>query len=122
MTGVEIHCKVWLEKEGKVIFGPGRLELLKGIQGYGSLAETARHLGMSYRAAWGRLRSSEERLGQKLVQKVAGRGRGQRLVLTPLSLHLLAAFEELEQDLAQFLAEREAQFRERLKRMNTLVC
>ncbi|OPX19920.1 MAG: hypothetical protein BZ151_06715 [Desulfobacca sp. 4484_104] len=122
MEGLEIHCKVWLEREGKVVFGRGRLELLKGIQEYGSLAETARHLGMSYRAAWGRLKSSEDRLGLKLVEKVAGRGRGQRLNLTPLSQKLLQAFEELEQELTALLAARKARFDQHLDSLNNPIC
>ncbi|MFP3866778.1 MAG: winged helix-turn-helix domain-containing protein [Desulfobacteraceae bacterium] len=122
MEGLEIHFKVWLEKEGKVVFGRGRLELLKGIRDYGSLAETARHLGMSYRAAWGRLKSSEDRLGLKLVEKVPGRGRGQRLTLTPLSQRLLQAFEELEEELAAFLASRRSRFDQHLGLRNTGLC
>lgn len=114
MPKVELHFKVWLEKDGKVIFGRGRLELLKGIMEYGSLAETARHLGMSYRAAWGRLKSSEERLGLKLVEKVAGSRRGQRLTLTPLSLQLLEDFDKLEQELTTFLAARQSRFNQPL--------
>ena len=122
MGGLEIHFKVWLEKEGKVVFGRGRLELLKGIRAYGSLAETARHLGMSYRAAWGRLKSSENRLGVRLVEKVPGKGRGQRLILTPLSQGMLQAFEGLEQELQSFLAGRKYRFDEQLRSLSSALC
>ncbi|MBW1985634.1 MAG: LysR family transcriptional regulator [Deltaproteobacteria bacterium] len=122
MGGLEIHFKVWLEKEGKVVFGRGRLELLKGIRDYGSLAETARHLGMSYRAAWGRLKSSENRLGVQLVEKVPGKGRGQRLILTPLSQGMLQAFEGLEQELQSFLAGRKDRFDEQLRSLSSALC
>ncbi len=103
MAGVTIQCKIWLEKDGEIFFGRGRLELLQGIATYGSLAEAARHLGMSYRAAWGRLKTSESRLGRRLTRKVAAAGRGQRLVLTPLGQALVAEFLALEAQLAQFL-------------------
>ena len=95
---MELHGKVWLEHNGDVLFGRGRYLLLRGIQEYGSLAETARHLGMSYRAAWGRLRSSEERLGVKLVERVPGPGRGQALRLTILSRDLIRLFDELDDE------------------------
>ncbi len=107
MTGIQIHCKIWLEKDGEVLFGRGRLELLRGILEYGSLAETARHLGMSYRAAWGRLKSSENRLGHKLAEKVPAEGRGQKLILTPLAKALIQTFLELEQQVAAFIEERQ---------------
>lgn len=103
MAGITIQCKVWLEKDGEVFFGRGRLELLQGIAAYGSLAEAARHLGMSYRAAWGRLKTSESRLGRKLTEKIPAAGRGQRLVLTPLGQTLVADFLALEAQLAKFL-------------------
>ncbi|MGQ9919784.1 MAG: winged helix-turn-helix domain-containing protein [Desulfobacca sp.] len=103
MAGITIQCKIWLEKNGEVFFGRGRLRLLQGIATYGSLAEAARHLGMSYRAAWGRLKTSETRLGRKLTEKVPAAGRGQRLVLTPLGHALVADFLALEDRLAQFL-------------------
>ncbi len=100
---MELQSKVWMEKDGNVVFGQGRYVLLKGIQDYGSLAEAARHLGMSYRAAWGRLRSSEDRLGLKLVERVPGRGRGQALRLTAVSEDLIHLFEELEKELRAVL-------------------
>lgn len=105
MPGITIHCKIWLEQDGEVLFGRGRLELLRGILEYGSLAETARHLGMSYRAAWGRLKSSESRLGHKLAEKVPAAGRGQKLILTPLAKTLIADFLALEQQVKSFIAE-----------------
>jgi molybdate transport system regulatory protein len=103
MSSIQIHCKIWLERDGEVLFGQGRLELLRGIREYGSLAETARHLGMSYRAAWGRLKSSEDRLGHKLAEKVPAAGRGQKLILTPLAESLIQDFLELEQQVTYFL-------------------
>jgi molybdate transport system regulatory protein len=103
MSSIQIHCKIWLERDGEVLFGQGRLELLRGIREYGSLAETARHLGMSYRAAWGRLKSSEDRLGHKLAEKVPAAGRGQKLILTPLAESLIQDFLELEQLITDFV-------------------
>jgi molybdate transport system regulatory protein len=103
MSSIQIHCKIWLERDGEVLFGQGRLELLRGIREYGSLAETARHLGMSYRAAWGRLKSSEDRLGHKLAEKVPAAGRGQKLILTPLAESLIQDFLELEELITDFV-------------------
>lgn len=105
MAVIQIHCKIWLERDGEVLFGKGRLELLRGIREYGSLAETARHLGMSYRAAWGRLKSSENRLGHKLAEKVPAEGRGQKLILTPRAESLIRDFLELEKQVSLFIAE-----------------
>ena len=105
MGEIQIQCKIWLERDEEVLFGRGRLELLRGIREYGSLAETARHLGMSYRAAWGRLKSSENRLGHKLAEKVPAAGRGQRLILTPLAEALIEDFLELQKLVTRFIQD-----------------
>jgi molybdate transport system regulatory protein len=61
---MDLCMKLWVEKDGKVVFGGGRYQLLKAIEEQGSLAGAARALKMSYRAAWGRLKASEKRLGK----------------------------------------------------------
>jgi len=52
---VKIKCKVWLEKDGEIILGRGREDLLKAIIVCGSLYKAAKKLDMSYRAAWVKL-------------------------------------------------------------------
>ncbi|AEB10412.1 winged helix-turn-helix domain-containing protein [Desulfobacca acetoxidans] len=116
MSDIQIHYKVWLEQDGEVLFGRGRVELLRGILEYGSLAETARKMGMSYRAAWGRLKSSEKRLGRHLVEKVPAEGRGQKLILTPLARLFIEEFLSLEQDMAVFCEEHKGSFLRLLRR------
>ena len=61
---MKISFKVWLEEEDhRVRFGEGRSQLLQAIADHGSLAQAAKKMNMSYRAAWGRLKASEDRLG-----------------------------------------------------------
>ncbi len=96
-----IQFKVWLERDGRVLFGQGRRDLLAAIAETGSLAGAAQKLGMSYRAAWGRLKASEERLGFHLVEHC---GQGQRSGgITPQGLELLEWYGDLESGMAGFL-------------------
>lgn len=74
-----VRMHLWLEAEGKVYFGMGRVLLLNKIEEYGSLRKAAESLGMSYRAAWGKLRSTEEVLGEALVETVGSKRGGYRL-------------------------------------------
>lgn len=90
-----IKVKLWLEYEGRVLFGEGRLDLLQALNEHGSLAAAARALNMSYRAAWGRLRASEERLGFALVEQERG-GRSP-LSLTDRARRLMEWYEGLEE-------------------------
>lgn len=98
---MRIRYKVWIERQDRVLFGHGRLELLQALDRKGTLAQAAAELGMSYRAAWGRLKASEERLGFPLVEPGP---RGKRNAkLTPQGRALLDWLAQLEKDLDQFL-------------------
>lgn len=102
---MRLNYKLWLEHDGKVLFGQGRQELLAAIAETGSLAGAAQKLSMSYRAAWGRLRASEERLGFPLVEH-GPQGRRTTLLSTQ-GRALLKWYNQLEQDMNAFLAEAE---------------
>jgi molybdate transport system regulatory protein len=102
---MEIKYKLWLEKDGRVIFGPGRFELLQAIEECQSLSAAAKKMKMSYRAAWGRLRASEDRLGIPLVELTDNR---QGMHLTEEAKKLKNSFVELEKKMADLLKEYQA--------------
>jgi molybdate transport system regulatory protein len=97
---MEIKYKIWIEKDGKVVFGHGREELFLAIDECRSLNAAAKKLNMSYRAAWGRLRASEERLGVKLVDSD---GAKKGMTLTPAGKAMLEKFRRLEKDVDAYL-------------------
>ena len=96
---MEMKHKIWFEKDGKVLFGSGRYALFKAIDEFHSLNVAAKKLNMSYRAAWGRLKASEERMGMKLVERSKGKG----MSLTAEAMMLLKQFDQLEQKTETFL-------------------
>ncbi|WP_084448643.1 winged helix-turn-helix domain-containing protein [Desulfovibrio inopinatus] len=73
-----IRMRLWLE-DGGIFFGMGRVLLLDLIEEHGSLKDAASALGMSYRAAWGKLKATEEALGAKLVETCGSKRNGCRL-------------------------------------------
>ena len=97
---MEIKYKIWIERDGKVIFGHGREELFQAIDECRSLNAAAKKLNMSYRAAWGRLRASEERLGVQLVESDSTK---KGMTLTPVAKSLLDKFRQLEKDADVYL-------------------
>ena len=104
---MEIKYKIWIEKDGKVIFGKGRENILKAIQDVHSLNNAARKLQMSYRAAWGRLKASEQRMDMKLVEvDTAEKG----MHLTPKARLIIERFEKLEKDVEELLAQANREF------------
>ena len=97
---MEIKYKVWIEKNGKVVFGKGRDNILKAVDEQRSLNAAAKKLGMSYRAAWGRLRASEERMEMKLVEI----GDGEKsMQLTQKARAIIERFDTLEKDVEKLL-------------------
>ena len=92
-----IKSKIWIEDEkGAVVFGSGRLRILRAIQERGSILAAAKDLHMSYRAVWGKIKATEERLGHPLLSRQAGGTRGGGSQLTPLGEALVERFQHLQ--------------------------
>jgi molybdate transport system regulatory protein len=92
-----IKSKIWIEDEnGEVVFGSGRLRILNAVAEHGSILGAAKELNMSYRAVWGKIKATEERLGQPLVARREGGARGGGSELTPLGKALVERFRQLQ--------------------------
>lgn len=98
-----LRVHLWLEREGSMFFGLGRVQLLELVDRLGSLNRAAKAVGMSYRAAWGRIKASEERLGAPLLAEASGR-RGYEL--TPLARTLMADFMAWHREVEAFALQR----------------
>jgi len=92
---MKIRHKLWLEDDGGLLFGEGRQNLLNAVNQLGSLSAAAKKLEMSYRAAWGRVRASESRLGIQLLQRAPT---GRSLVLTEAGQQLLDQYTQFEKE------------------------
>jgi len=100
---VHIRLNLWLEKDDAVVFGHGRVQLLKKISELGSLKKAAEELGMSYRGAWGKIRATESVLEDPLIEKISNR-EGYRL--TPLGESMLRQYEEWHRQVEIAAAEK----------------
>ncbi len=110
---MEIKHKIWIEKNGKVIFGKGRDDILKAVAEQHSLNAAAKKLEMSYRAAWGRLKASEERLGIKLVDINT---KEKTMRLTEQARAMINLFEKLEKDVEELLRTADQDFQKLLQK------
>jgi molybdate transport system regulatory protein len=70
---------------------------------------------MSYRAAWGRLKASEERLGIKLVEMDNVK---HGMHLTDEAKKLIDCFDQLERDIASILNENHRKLLSNLSRVS----
>jgi len=64
-----LRLHLWLEYNKGIYFGIGRVQLLNAIEELGSLRKAADKLGMSYRAAWGKIKASQKATGVKLLKR-----------------------------------------------------
>src|SRR5262245_38380933 len=93
--GWGVGLRVWLERAGQAVLGPGRLELLEGIGRHHSISAAARTMGMSYRHAWVSVQRVNEAAGEPLVVAATGGAQGGGAQLTPLGRWAVAAFRDL---------------------------
>jgi molybdate transport system regulatory protein len=75
----KIRLHLWIEAGDGLGFGLGRALLLDNIDRFGSLRKAAEAMGMSYRAAWGKIKKSEEVLEIKLITQNSSRREGCQL-------------------------------------------
>jgi molybdate transport system regulatory protein len=90
--GVQPRVKLWLEKDGLLVFSDYRAELLDHIAKTGSISGGAERMGLSYRRAWGKIKEIEHNLGVRIVRSEVGGLGGGRTKLTPEGEKLLARY------------------------------
>jgi len=106
---VQPRVKLWVEKDGLLVFSDYRAELLNHIARTGSIRGGAERMGLSYRRAWGKIKEIEHNLGVRLVQSEAGGVGGGRTRLTAEAEELLARYRAFraaaESDVSRDFAE-----------------
>jgi molybdate transport system regulatory protein len=104
-VAVEPRLKLWVEKDGLLVFSDYRARLLDHIAKTGSISGGAERMGLSYRRAWGKIKEIERNLGVRLVESEAGGPGGGQTRLTPDGEKLLARYRAFramaEADVAQ---------------------
>jgi len=98
--GPTMRMHLWVEGEEGVLFGLGRLQLLRQVEQCGSLKKAAESLGMSYRGAWGKIKTTEEAIGQKLIERAKSRRAGYHL--TSFGSTMAKQFDEWFQDVESY--------------------
>lgn len=77
------------------------MRILEAIDRTGSISAAARELGMSYRAVWGRIRATEDRLEASLLVKNIGGADGGGSSLTPFAFELMDRFRKIHRRVMQ---------------------
>lgn len=103
---MKVKIKLWMEQDGSVAFAEGRRMLLEAVDRLGSLNAAAKELGMSYRAAWGKIKATEEALGLKLLDVTTGGKGGGGAKLTHEARELVSSYSKYAKKMSS-IAEKE---------------
>jgi len=90
---LELRYKIWIEKDGKKVFGDGPLDILHRVERTGSLRQAAAEINMSYSLAWNLIKGLEERLGFKLLKRKVGGEGGGGSEITQVATELMTKFK-----------------------------
>ena len=90
---LELRYKIWIEKNGKKVFGDGPLDILHRAERTGSLRQAAAEINMSYSLAWNLIKGLEERLGFKLLKRKVGGEGGGGSEITQVATELMTKFK-----------------------------
>jgi len=100
---MKVKYKFWLEKDGEVVVGNGKVNLLKLIDQMGSIQRAANKMGMSYRHAWGFLQKIEGRSGIKFVETQVGGKEGGGARMTREGREFLEKYSAFRDGIDQFI-------------------
>jgi molybdate transport system regulatory protein len=80
-----------------IAIGPGKADLLQGIQETGSIAAAGRRMGMSYKRAWYLVVTMNGHFSGPLVTASKGGPKGGGAALTALGEQVLTSYRRMEQ-------------------------
>jgi molybdate transport system substrate-binding protein len=97
-----VRLEIWVEHSGRTLLGQTGFRLLDRVAVSKSLSEAARHLGISYRHAWGLVQQMSAAVGTPLLIAEVGGRNGGGSVLTTAGEFLVDRFRLVQNRLASF--------------------
>lgn len=107
-----IKSRIWLEQDGHVLLGNGRVAIMKKIIATGSLSKAAKEMKISYRKAWNLIDAINKTSTTPFVITSKGGANGGGTTVTNYGLKKIEQFELLNKRLHVFLKEQEHVFNE----------
>ncbi len=90
--------KVWIEIEGKKVFGDGPFDLLELVDRKGSIRQAAQEVEMSYHQAWEIINMVERNLGLTLIKRQTGGQAGGGSTLTENGKTLVCQYKSFREE------------------------
>jgi len=99
----KIKSRIWIEANGEILLGKGRVSLLRAIEVTGSLSKAAKSLNMSYKKAWNLINDVNLKAQEPVVKMSIGGKGGGGTILTHYGKSLIDIFESINEDCHQYL-------------------
>ena len=104
---LQVKTKTWIaNKDGEILFGKGKTELLECIDKTGSILKAAAMMGINYKKAWVHLDTLQTNAGEQLVIKRQGRSENSGTRLTERAKELMKNYEILQKDIENYANKR----------------
>ncbi|MBI4287405.1 MAG: LysR family transcriptional regulator [Chloroflexi bacterium] len=103
--GYALRGRIWLEKDGELYVGWGRVMLLERIDQLGSISRAARSMGLGYRNAWLWVEAMNRLAPAPLVEKSSGGAGGGHARLTLAGHEVIAEYKALRARFQEFLKQ-----------------
>ena len=101
-----IHVKIWIERKGESVLGPGRLAILEAIDQTGSLTQATEICNISFRKAWKLINEINEKMEQPvIITERGGKGGGGGTVLTEYGKKLLMQYKKIQAKLNEIVLD-----------------
>jgi len=99
----KIKSRIWIEADGQILLGEGRVSLLKAIQETGSLSKAAKSMGMSYKKAWGLIDAVNTRAEKPVCNTQIGGKSGGGTAITEYGKALIKTYETINENCWEYL-------------------
>jgi len=93
-----VRARIRILHGDDIAIGPGKAELLEYIQETGSIAESAKRMGMSYMRAWTLIKTMNACFREPLVEAVRGGRAHGGATLTVTGRKALRLYQQMEAD------------------------
>jgi len=101
--GYVVRGRIWVEKDGQLYMGWGRVMLLERIEELGSIAAAARSMRLGYRNAWLWIEAMNRLAPAPLIEKSVGGVGGGHARLTEEGRKAVGQYKELRAKLEELL-------------------
>lgn len=101
----ELTGSIWFHSGALNWGNPRRMALLAAIHTHGSISAAARHIDLSYKAAWDAIDTMNNLASEPLVLRTTGGQRGGGASLTPKAIEILELYQQLDAAHQRFMQQ-----------------